>query len=256
MLIILPPSETKRPALDHGRPVDLAALSFPELTPMRERMLDAVIGTRAGPTAANWLNVKSSMGFEIARNTALREIPAMAAAEVYTGPLHQGLSIETLSTRAREYAERSTVITSALWGLLRLDDRIPPYRLSLYSRLAGVGERTDHAWRRVLPDVLATVAKREPVILDLRSPEFQSIGTPTGLDDRTVMLRVERHAPGRRIGDVVAKRTRGTAARYLLESGFEPQSPDELASIIGERWSAELSGGARGVSTVTLITRG
>ena len=38
MLIILPPSESKRPPADHGRAVDLDGLSFPALAPTRARI--------------------------------------------------------------------------------------------------------------------------------------------------------------------------------------------------------------------------
>jgi cytoplasmic iron level regulating protein YaaA (DUF328/UPF0246 family) len=98
----------------------------------------------------------------------------------------------------------------------------------------------------------AASAVSDGLILDLRSPENQMFGRPTGQDHRMVTLRVHQGGDGRRIGDVIAKRVRGEAAHYLLESGAEPSGPDELATILGERWPVELSGSGRGRGSWTL----
>jgi cytoplasmic iron level regulating protein YaaA (DUF328/UPF0246 family) len=224
---------------------------------MRQRVLEALVATSAGPDAFYRLHVKPTMAEEVARNTRILELPAMPVADVYSGPFHQGLSVATLSPAARERAEREVVVTSSLWGLLRLGDRIPPYRLNLFSRLIGM-DRLDSEWRAVVPDVLASAAGPGGVILDLRSPQNQMIGKPAGQGHRTVTLRVDQGRAGRRIGDVVAKRTRGEAANHVLESGVEPGGPEELAAMLGERWGVGFSeaGGPRGSRTLTLYADG
>ena len=254
MLIIVPPSETKRPAPTSGPPVDLDRLSFPELKPMRAQLIDALIETSAGPDAFQRLGVRPTLAGEVARNTRLLELPTRPAFEVYSGPLHEGLSVGTLSPAARERAKHDLVIASALWGLLRPDDRIPPYRLKLWANVVGM-DRPDFAWRTVLPAVLGAAAGQDGLVLDLRSPGYRQMGRPARADDRLVNLRIELHGFGRRIGDVMAKRVRGEAAYRILESGVEPGGPDELAAILGDRWPVELAPAERprGSWELTLI---
>ena len=51
MLVLLPPSEGKTPPAGRRRAVDLSALSHPDLTGPREKVLDAEVVRRLGGRA-------------------------------------------------------------------------------------------------------------------------------------------------------------------------------------------------------------
>lgn len=246
VLIIAPPSEAKLPPAEDGEPVDLDALSFPTLTPLRTRILEALIETSAQPDGRRRLFAPPGRAGEVARNVRIRELATRRASETYTGPFHEGLDAASFTTAEAERAEGVLVIASALWGALRPHDRIPPYRMHVCSRLVGM-ERLEPTWRAVLPRVMATeTPARDGLVLDLRSPAYQAIGRPTGADERTVTLRVvSRAGDGRRLGDVIAKRVRGEAARHLLASGEDPADAAGLADVLATRWPVELSPRAR-----------
>lgn len=254
MLLILPPSETKRPAPDNGPSLDLARLSFPELSALRSRVIDALIATSQRPDALRRLQVSPSLAGEVARNEHLRELPTRRAVETYAGPLYEGLDAGSWSPGAEGRAAHQLIIVSALWGALRPTDAIPPYRLHVCARLLGM-DRLEPTWRTVLRGVLTQAAGQRGPILDLRSRSYQAVGRPEELDDETVALRV-RPSPGgpAHIGDVIAKRVRGEAARHLLSSEAAPEDPLDIADLLAERWALELDppAGRNHAWTITL----
>jgi cytoplasmic iron level regulating protein YaaA (DUF328/UPF0246 family) len=240
VLIILPPSETKLPPPESGSPLDLDRLSFPSLSAMRERVMDALVVTSRRPDALRRLLVRASLAGEVARNEQLRDLPTRPAVETYAGPLYEGLDAGSWSSHAEKRAARQLVIVSALWGAVRPADRIPPYRLYVCARLIGM-DRLEPAWRTLLSPILTQAAAQDGPVLDLRSRVYQAVGCPTGLDDQTVTLRI-RPSPGgpAHIGDVIAKRVRGQAASHLLASEADPEDPLDIADLFATRWSLEV----------------
>jgi cytoplasmic iron level regulating protein YaaA (DUF328/UPF0246 family) len=254
VLVILPPSETKRPPPDAGPPLDMLRLSFPSLRTMRVQVLDALSATSGESDALRRLLVRQPLAGEVARNLRLLELPTRRAAETYAGPLYQGLDAGSWSDETWHAAERHIVIVSSLFGALRPGDQIPSYRLHICARLVGM-DRLEPAWRSVLPAVLDQAAESQGPILDLRSPVYQAVGRPPRLDDETVTLRIRPAQTGpAHIGDVIAKRMRGEAARQLLARGTEAEEPLDIADALAARWPIQVDppGGRSRSWTITL----
>ncbi|RZU74563.1 hypothetical protein EV384_3035 [Micromonospora kangleipakensis] len=238
MLILLPPSEGKADA-GTGRRLDPSRLSLPELTEAREEVLTALVALCAGPdeaAARAALGLSEGQRGELRRNARLREAATAPAGRIYTGVLYEALDLATLPPAAERAARRSVLISSGLWGAVRLTDRIPPYRCPVGARLPGVGALSAY-WRRALGPAMSAAAGAGPV-LDLRSGAYAATWAPRGeLADRTVTVRVlhERTVDGVPTRAVVShfnKATKGRLVRDLLTAGVRPRTADSLVGAL------------------------
>lgn len=221
MLLILPPSETKRDGGADGSVLDLASLSFPQLNQPRKKAISALRAlSRNLGAAAGALHLGRTQRFEIDRNRALLTSPVMLAIDRYTGVLYDGLDVETASPAARAFAEQHLLIHSALFGILGALDPIPAYRLSHDSRLPGLSLRKH--WSASVAQVLA---ERQGLILDLRSESYVALGPAP---ETASYLRVFS-ADGRTALTHFNKKSKGEFARAVMEAGID--HPD-VASLM------------------------
>jgi cytoplasmic iron level regulating protein YaaA (DUF328/UPF0246 family) len=202
MQILLPPSEGKAKP-EGGKPVDLGSLVFAdELKAKRAALIDAF-----DPT--------------------LLRAPTAPAAEVYTGVLYGRLDLAGLTAAARRRAAKRVLIASALWGFVRLEDRIPYYKLPPSSKLDGIGPLAAW-WREALATALPDAAGE--TIVDMRSGAYVAVWKPK----RATLLAVRafREEKGKRKAvSHMAKAVRGDVARALLLAKREPKTPDEVAAV-------------------------
>lgn len=230
MLVLLPPSEGKTDPPEGAAPVDLSALAHPELTPERERLLaklDAL--TRIDPArAAKALGLGKSQVGEVARNADLPHKPAAPAADVYTGVLYQYLDLHSLGKAARSRAAERILIQSALWGVVRLEDRIPAYRLGIGAslpRMKGLAAFWKPALTRALPS--------DGLVVDMRSGGYAAAWKPA--DGVLLGVRVFVEEDGERVVVThMAKATRGDVARILVESKSASDDPAGVEKIVAD----------------------
>jgi uncharacterized protein len=240
VLILLPPSEGKT-APASGPPLDLAALAHPELNPTRERIVNALVKLSAGRAARALAALELSPGQagELERNAQLRSAPAAPAAGVYTGVLYERLRLPELPPEARG----RVLIASALWGVVRPDDPIPAYRLSMGAqlpRLGGLAARWRPLLRRALPD--------EGLVVDMRSGPYAAAWTPRAAEHVVVRAFTE-HAGRRAAVSHMVKATRGDVARLLLAAQVPPADAAQVAeTVAASGLEVELQSGPRGAS--------
>ncbi|MFC5993137.1 YaaA family protein, partial [Pseudonocardia hispaniensis] len=178
MLVLLPPSETKRGGGD-GPSLCLDALSFAELDPLRKQLVDELVELSGDVSASRAaLGLSPRQDAEIDRNAGLWSAPTTPAWHRYTGVLYDALDATSLRGAAAARAAGRLVIGSALFGLIRATDPIPAYRLSAGSALPGRPALAAR-WRPPLEPVLAALARAE-LVVDLRSGPYAALGRLPG----------------------------------------------------------------------------
>lgn len=231
MLILLPPSESKATRA-RGAALRPETLSSPSLTAQRSLVATALAEVSVRPDAPRALGVSPGLGEEIERNTRLATAPALPARELYTGVLYDALDLASLEPSSARRATRRLRVVSALYGVVRMTDRLAPYRLSMAVNLPGVGPLAA-AWRPHLEQVLPSEAGRG-LVVDCRSSTYAAAWTPQDqLAGRWVTVRV----PG---ATHMAKHTRGLVARALCEEPTDPRRPEELLEVLRERFEVGL----------------
>lgn len=224
MLILLPPSETKRDGGDGGS-FDSNSLEYPSLNTQR-RVLVRELGALALDSEAmmSALKLGRTQAAEVQRNRTLGTSPTMAALDRYTGVLYDALAAPSLSPAAREFAGRHVVVHSALLGPVGALDLVPAYRLSHDSRVPG--HPLKKHWAGAVGRALAGA---EGLVLDLRSEAYVALGAaPAGPE--SLFLRVVTEAPGgqKRALNHFNKKSKGEFTRAILEHGRDFASAQEL----------------------------
>ena len=209
-------------------------MSFASLTSTRERILASLIDLcRDSPDlAANALGLGPTQTGDVALNTTLLERPSAPAIRVYAGVLFEALDYPTLTARARRRAQTWVAISSGLWGLVRVTDRIPAYRLSGGTTLPGLGTLAS-AWRERVASEIQSCAGP---IIDLRSSTYAALGpVPVAARRRTITVRVLAERDGKRtIVSHMNKATKGRVLRAALESEDTIRSADDMVDALHE----------------------
>jgi len=244
VLILLPPSEGKhRPS--SGPALDLDSLSTSSLNPIRLRLLKALVRLSAGNPrrAAEVLGLGPTQAGALEVNAGLWEEPTARADTIYTGVLYEALDVTTLDEAARDRADSTLAVASALFGIVRPHDHIPAYRLSGTVSLPRLGPVAG-VWRPRVPAVLDELVDGG-LLVDLRSGTYTSLGKPSrDLATRTAAVRVlHEHQGTRKVVSHFNKATKGRIVRALLESGAAPSDVGGLHDTLGELgWTVEREG--------------
>jgi cytoplasmic iron level regulating protein YaaA (DUF328/UPF0246 family) len=232
--ILLPPSETKTVG-GSGRPIDGRADAGPLATPraaVREALRTLLDGDAASATKS--LLLPAGVAREaLAANAVVTRAPTCVALRRYAGVLYEGLGFGTLSPQARGVAGRSILICSGLFGVVRGDEPVPPYRVPAQATLPGLGIVGTY-WRSVLRTVLPPMLGRG-LVIDLRSSDYAAMWRPAPeLASRVLTVRVLSPAPrgGHAVQSYASKLAKGRLAAALVARAAAGESVEAVDDVV------------------------
>lgn len=159
------------------------------------------------------------------------KIPAILA---YNGQAYKCLKAHTLEASDMEFGNNHLWILSFLYGLLRPNNMIHPYRLEGKITLeASNGESIFDFWKPLLTDILIESVKADDgILLHLATEEYQHI-----FDWKKILKEVIVIQPYFKVFDgdklkniiVYAKSCRGAMTRYVLQNKIT--EPEDLLNF-------------------------
>ncbi len=240
MKILLPPSEGKTPA-SSGDPLDLDALSAPDLNPHRHTVLTHLKQISGREDALDVLGVGATLAEDVARNVEIGSLPCAPALLTYSGVLYEAMGAPDLVAAAEADDAlaaklRDVHVFSALFGQVHGLDPIPAYRLAMKTELGHLGKLA--SWWR---PTLAQTFRVDPaeVILDCRSSDYRA-AWPGPRDQVVTLGAVKDNGSKRSVVSHWAKHYRGDfVGRLLADERPLPRSHDELLGRAGEHYEVE-----------------
>lgn len=165
------------------------------------------------------------------------------AAFLFQGDTYVGLKADTFSNDDLAYAQDHFAILSGLYGVLRPLDLMQPYRLEMGTKLANDnGEDLYDFWQGKLTNYLQEQLQshKAPYLINLASNEYIKAIDAKAFGDKFITCHFKENKDGKlkTIG-LLAKRARGTMARYIIQNKIE--KPEDLKGFTEDDYAFDAS---------------
>lgn len=252
-ILLLPPSESKATPPKNGMSYESARKKKPLNTfymidAHREVVLTALeAAMERGHGLEDIFEVQGeSLDDALRLNRACRKAPTLPARDLYNGVLYEALKLKTLPKRQQEVFNKSTLILSGLFGILRPLDRIPPYKLKISSNLGGTVGKIANYWRRPVSEILR-IETRNKVVWDFLPDQHRRVWDGTGELRARHTVKFVKRVVHRGVADWKtishhSKALKGALVRHLLKkNSSDPEALHDFEHPDGYSYSPSLS---------------
>lgn len=228
MLLLLPPSETKRQS-GSNLTIEQVHLSYGQLNDARDLVLEDLLRLcKSRPKATKALKLSSKQLGEIDLNLAVKSAPTLPAYERYEGTLYKAIKATTFTSHEVGMMRTHVLIQSALFGLISATDRIPWYRLSAGTVLPKVNLKK--IWKEHQPAAWARLV--DTPIIDLRSKAYVELAPiPEGIDSYWVEVVAVDSKGQRKALNHFNKTAKGEFVGAFVRAKKAPRTLTQLKAV-------------------------
>lgn len=141
------------------------------------------------------------------------------AALAYSGPAFQGLDASSLDAKSWQRLQARLVILSGLYGVVRGNDKIKPYRLCMGTKLAGPNNEANlyEFWRETITDHVLKNVSKGGLVVNCASQEYSKAVDLKALSAAGLQVVDCSFLHCGRTLSVYAKRARGMMVRFIAQ---------------------------------------
>jgi len=165
---------------------------------------------------------------------------AQQAAFTFAGDTYLGLKAKTLSGDDLDWAQEHLAILSGLYGVLRPLDLMQPYRLEMGTRLANPRGKDLYAfWKSAIAPKLNAMSEghADRAIVNCASNEYFSAVDAKVLAGPVITPVFKERKDGKeRVISFMAKKARGSMARWIIKNRVEDPAQIKRFSVGGYRF--------------------
>ena len=245
MIVILSPAKT----LDYASPLPELSWSAPRF-PEESGQIARGAARLGAKKLGELMRISPKLAeLNAGRYRQFDDAEARPALLAFAGDVYAGFDARSLSVEQFDFAQDHVRILSGLYGLLRPQDAIRPYRLEMGTRWAPGRAKDLYAfWGERIAALLAADVRGSgsEVLLNLASQEYwHAVAGKLPGDVRVIEVDFREEGPdGPRFVSFHAKRARGMMARWMCEHrvteveamrGFDSDGY-RFAGAEGDRW--------------------
>lgn len=233
MLTIISPAKT----LDYETPASFRDFSIPAFLDESQQLIHLLRSMNAKEISA-LMKISPKLAELNAERFRQWQQPftlvnAKQALFAFRGDVYTGLDADSLSESDMQFAQHHLRILSGLYGLLRPQDLIQPYRLEMGTRLANPqGRNLYEFWGDTVSEALNTTfsGQENKTLINLASNEYFKAVRPAKLKANIVTpVFKEFKGDSYRVIGLYAKRARGMMSRYIISERLD--NPEGLKAF-------------------------